>query len=194
MTRILRAVRTLPALERAGIVDAKLDAEAIRARARQQAEHLREQARTECERLRADAQEAGLEQGSTLIARRMLELDEAHQQRLAELESRVLELGLKAARHLVASELSIRPEAAVAIVRELLAPLRHARRVTICTHPDDCEVLQSALGQAIRTGAIELRSDARIARGGAVVQSDVGTLDARVEVRIEALAKLLSGP
>jgi flagellar biosynthesis/type III secretory pathway protein FliH len=36
-----------------------------------------------------------------------------------------------------------------------------------------------------------VESDTAIARGGCVVSSDAGTLDARVETRIDALARAL---
>jgi flagellar biosynthesis/type III secretory pathway protein FliH len=192
MTRILRAVRSGPALERAPIADARQEADAIRARARLQAEELLHQARAEQEQLRASAAREGLEQAGARVAERMLELDEAQRAALEALEPQVLELGLRAARHIVASELAIRPEAALAIVRSLLEPLRHARQVVVLAHPEDCAVLRDAFEPFSRSAQLELRPDASIERGGAVLRSDVGSLDARVDVRLEALAKLLS--
>jgi flagellar biosynthesis/type III secretory pathway protein FliH len=58
--------------------------------------------------------------------------------------------------------------------------------------PEDCAVLRDAIEPFSRSAQLELRPDASIERGGAVLRSDVGSLDARVDVRLEALAKLLS--
>jgi len=65
-------------------------------------------------------------------------------------------------------------------------------------HPDDAawlqdhpEPLNELREQHTLASSLELRSDSTITRGGCVVESSIGDLDARVETRLTLLASAL---
>lgn len=184
MTRIVRAERRGPALIPAVVADANERARAIIAQATAQADATR-----------AQALEAARAEARAELATEHLALGQAHASELAAQQRQAIELAAAIARTLVADELTARPERIAAIAAPLIARVRRARRVTLRVHPDDVATLELALAQLRERcgvhGALDVTSDTAIARGGCVVSSDAGTLDARVETRIDALARAL---
>jgi flagellar biosynthesis/type III secretory pathway protein FliH len=83
------------------------------------------------------------------------------------------------------------------MVAPLLDRLRRAHRLEIRVHPDDRAALErqlAALRGATRPSAVlQVEGDATLSRGSCVVISDVGSLDARVETQLAALARALEG-
>ena len=103
------------------------------------------------------------------------------------------------AKKLVASELQARPELIRATVEPLLARLRRAQRVTVRIHPEDRAELERMLEALRARGSqaqhaippVDLEVDAAMARGGCLLESNLGSLDARVETQLQALARAL---
>lgn len=109
----------------------------------------------------------------------------AHSQAL---ERQLVALAVQVAGRLLQSDLERKPEAIVPIVRPLLAKLTGATHITLHVHPDDLPAVEMWLhAQHAPEQGITVRGDGEITRGGCVVQSDVGSLDARVETRLDAL-------
>jgi flagellar biosynthesis/type III secretory pathway protein FliH len=69
------------------------------------------------------------------------------------------------------------------VVREGLERVRRASRVRVRVHPSDA-------AQLIELEA-EVVEDPSITRGGCVVESELGEVDARLEVRLDALARAI---
>jgi flagellar biosynthesis/type III secretory pathway protein FliH len=184
MTRVVRADRRGPAIMPAAIAGASERAHAIIARAQ-----------AEVDATRAHALEAARVEARAGLAAEHLALAQAHASEHAALERQVIELAAAIARTVVGDELVARPERIAAIAAPLIARVRRARRVTLRVHPEDAAALELSL-HALRErcgvhGTLHVESDSAIARGGCVVSSDAGTLDARVETRVDALARAL---
>ncbi|MDD9934153.1 MAG: FliH/SctL family protein [Myxococcales bacterium] len=188
MVRILRADRRGPRLLKAEVVNATVEARAILERARTEARALREQARL-------DGHVQGREEAKAELAAELTAHAHACAQALDALEPQAIEVALQAARRLVGDALEGDDGAVRDLVADLLARLRRARRVTIRIHPDDEDAARQALAlDAQREGqtrALTLESDPTLERGDCVLESDMGTIDARIETRIAALARAL---
>ena len=182
--RVIRADRRGPAVLPAQLLDARARANALLAAARQDAERMREAAR-----------EQGRQAGRAELAGELLRTTQAHEQAVAALEPQAIAIALQAAKQLLGAEVSARPEQIRAIVAPLLARLRRARTLVLRVHPDDRPALESWLQAAQARGAapaeLSLESDAALTRGGCVLRSEIGTLDARVETQLAALARAL---
>ncbi|WP_428422383.1 FliH/SctL family protein [Methylibium sp.] len=88
------------------------------------------------------------------------------------------------ARQVLRSELTTRPELVAAVAQEALAAtLASAKQVAVHVHPDDHALLSLHAGEALAARGARLVPDAAMARGGCVVDSDVGIIDASVEAR-----------
>ena len=88
------------------------------------------------------------------------------------------------ARQVVRSELSVRPALVAQVAREAVnAVLASARQITVLVHPDDHALVAGGCEDALLARGARLIAQATIARGGCRVESDAGTVDARVAAR-----------
>jgi flagellar assembly protein FliH len=91
---------------------------------------------------------------------------------------------LALARQIVRSELAARPESVAAVAQEALETLMlSARHITLRVHPDDQPLVAEGAGELLAARGARLVTDAAIARGGCVVESNIGLVDASIETR-----------
>jgi len=88
------------------------------------------------------------------------------------------------ARQIVRSEIASRPELVATVAQEALDTLlMSARQVTVRVHPDDHPLVVQGAAEALAARGARLLADASIARGGCLVESDIGVVDATVAAR-----------
>ena len=96
------------------------------------------------------------------------------------------------ARQVIRSELEARPELVARIAEEAIdALVRGARHVTVRLHPDDHALVEAGAAEAIGRSDARLIADPGVGRGGCVVESDVGLIDATIEERWRRAAALV---
>jgi len=112
-----------------------------------------------------------------------------------ESETSVIELALATAQKIVAN-LPIDAAMVEATVREALRQTEDTAEITIQLHPEDLALLrqrQSPLLDGLpESGPLRFTSSSDISRGGCVIQTRFGLIDARRETKIEQLRKSLS--
>ena len=68
-------------------------------------------------------------------------------------------------------------------------------RITVRLNPEDHAVIMAADGEfkdvVDRTKRLAFREDDTIEKGGCVVETEVGTIDAQIEVQLKAIRKAL---
>jgi flagellar assembly protein FliH len=102
----------------------------------------------------------------------------------AQAEQSAVELALALADKVLATSLELRPE----LVQELVVgALRGVaeRELVLEVHPDDVELLSGAIE------GVELVPERRVARGGCVVRTPDGEIDARIGQQLERAAEAL---
>jgi flagellar assembly protein FliH len=78
------------------------------------------------------------------------------------------------------------------IASAAIAEARGARRILIEAHPADAEALRHSLGAAVSEAqAVDIRANEALARGDLRLQTDIGTIDAKLAPRLERLAAAL---
>lgn len=93
------------------------------------------------------------------------------------------------ARQVVRSELAVRPELVAQVATDAVnAVLLSARHIRVFVHPDDLTLVKGGAGEALSARGAQLLADATLARGGCRIESDLGQIDARVQVRWEQAA------
>ena len=111
-----------------------------------------------------------------------------------ECEGALVALALEIAGKLVAGT-PIASEMVEAAVREALAQVEQQGRLTVLLHPADFELLQRANAPVLLTevGAerVSFQSSPNLSRGGCLVRTCFGILDARRETKLEALKQSL---
>ena len=88
------------------------------------------------------------------------------------------------ARQMVRSELVQRPELVAAVAQEAVETLLlSAHHITLRVHPDDHVLVAQGAAEVLAARGARLLPDAAVTRGGCVVESDIGVIDASLEAR-----------
>jgi flagellar assembly protein FliH len=88
------------------------------------------------------------------------------------------------ARQIVRSELQAKPELVAVVAQEALDTLlMSARQITVRVHPNDHPLVAEGAAETLAARGARLLADASIARGGCLVESDIGVVDASIAAR-----------
>ncbi len=88
------------------------------------------------------------------------------------------------ARQVLRAELQQHPELVATIAAEATqAVMMSARHISVHVHPLDLPLVAEGAEEALQARGARLQADPGIQRGGVMVQSDVGAIDARIGVR-----------
>lgn len=117
-------------------------------------------------------------------------------EQLAGLEHQMAEALARAAtqlaRQVVREELTTHPELVAGVAREAVASLLlSARHVTVQVHPDDLPLVAQGANDELERRGARLVANAALTRGGCIVESDVGAIDAEIESRWRRAAAAL---
>ncbi len=104
------------------------------------------------------------------------------------------ELAILIAKHLVRRELKIDPGEIVAVVRDTMQHLPvAARNPRIRMHPEDIEIVESALAIGEESRSWRMQPDPLVTRGGCIVETEASRIDASVESRLAAIVSKMFG-
>ena len=145
-----------------------------------------------------DGEELGRRQYETLANRLkdiLKSLDEAVSEHVLTLEPQLFSLLKVMVEKLVLKEVSTSPEVIKTCLREALGHVVEQTQVKIHLHPDDVEFLEEVLGELreefARIRDFEILSDPNLSRGGCLLETEFGLIDATLDRRWrEIFAKL----
>lgn len=160
---------------------------------RREAEHLMERARQRYEEEKKRGYEEGLLEGKRKITEKMLETVQKTVDYLAASEETLCSLVTDAVRKIV-GEMD-EQELIVRTVRKALVAVQHQKHVKVKVSPSDIEYVQSqveALSKEFRgIGFLEIVPDPNLDPRCCVVESEMGVVDASVEVQLRAIENAL---
>jgi flagellar assembly protein FliH len=165
-------------------------------------ELLREREEAACERGRREGEKGLSEQ---LIQQRaeiaefqhgiLDSLRRAIPQVVQETETALLRLALEAAQKIVAG-LPVNVELVEAVVREALSQVEDGTEIIVRIHPEDLALLRkhesALLAGPSEAGPLRFVASAEVARGGCLVQTRFGMIDARQATKFGQLKETLS--
>jgi flagellar assembly protein FliH len=113
----------------------------------------------------------------------------------ADVATAVARTALQLARQVLRSELQTRPELVADVASEAINSVMHsARHMAVHVHPQDLPLVAMGAEESLSARGARLQPDATVPRGGVLVHSDVGTVDARIATRwAQATAALTAG-
>lgn len=174
------------------------------AEARGEAEHLIESARAEAQMIRDSAREEGFQQGMQMgrdeaaaqtapaaqaLAVALAEIAAERERVADELEAAAVDLAIEIAQKAISGAMDVEPARVVDVVRGALRCLVERERVTILVHPEDLPLVREQVDSLVRQlGGIEhceVQEERRVPRGGAMVRSQTGEIDARITTKLE---------
>ena len=164
--------------------------------AQAEAERLIANARAHAAEIERDAREQGLREGHAMAAAEVSRLAEPLRERLvqsleevaglreaiaATAERELVRLAIEIAKKIVHREVTVDSEVALTLARVALARLHNRAVATVHLHPEDFAYVQAHCGRLGANTSIEIVEDQSIGRGGCLVQTEMGDVDARIE-------------
>ena len=149
------------------------------------------------------AREAGREEGllagraeAAQECARMKELADSYANALDNLDFRladmVMELALDVSRQVIAGELAVRPEHILDVVNLALAQMAEsAREARLILNPEDAALMRPHLEQVLDKSRLRMVEDVRIVRGGCLIETTQGDLDATLQARWRQVVQVL---
>lgn len=160
-----------------------------------EAERILAEARREADRLRAQAVSEGRERGLAAVTELLASARVASLRAQKHAESDLRTLAVAIAERILGHELTLRPDAVVDIVRQALGHLGAPREVVLRVHPDDLQALERGrprlLERCTRAQAIQFRVDPQVGRGGCILETELGSADARLPLQLQAIERAL---
>jgi flagellar biosynthesis/type III secretory pathway protein FliH len=172
--------------------------------AKTQAEALVVAAEREADRIREDARRAAIAEGYAAgradALRELAPATEALAAALAAAREREVEaaerierdavgLSITIAQKVVAGAIAVEPERVLDVIRGALRAIVERESVVLQVNPDDLELVRDSLTEiAASLGGIdhlEVQGERRVERGGALLRTSVGEVDARVQTKLE---------
>lgn len=165
------------------------------------------EARAEADQIRRQALEEGYAAGRhealealapalSALAAATEEVRAAQADTAAELERRAVELGMALASKVLAGALSVQPERVLDSVQGALRGIVERERVIVMVNPEDLEIVQGAAEELKATlGGIDhcvIEAERRVGRGGCIVRTPVGDVDARIETKLERATEVVA--
>jgi flagellar assembly protein FliH len=112
-----------------------------------------------------------------------------------EMESALIQLSLESAQKIVGG-LPINAKTVETVVREALKQVQDTADVSVQLHPDDFALLRKhkspLLKDSPETGPLRFVASAEVSRGGCIVQTRFGLVDALRETKLEQLRKAVN--
>jgi len=96
------------------------------------------------------------------------------------------------ARRIVRGELQTRPEHVAEVAQQAVnAVLLSARHIRVMVHPDDLALVAAGAAEALQARGARLLPAADVERGGCLIESDLGQIDASIATRWRQAAAVL---
>jgi flagellar assembly protein FliH len=129
------------------------------------------------------------------MAHALAEAQQLRAEAADQVEARAVELSLRLAEKVLAGTLEVQPERVVDVVRGALRCLVDRERVTVQVNTLDLELVRDAVEPIASTlggiDNIDVQEDRRVARGGALVRSAAGEVDATIETKLARAREVL---
>jgi flagellar assembly protein FliH len=155
--------------------------------------------RTLHEEARKLGYEEGQEQARAAMqqeTKRMRQLTESFGAALDSLDFRladqVLNLALDVAKQVIAGELAARPEHILEVVNLALRQMAETtREARLLLNPEDAQLVRNILNDLLDKSRLRIVEDARIVRGGCLIETLQGDLDATLQTRWRQVISVL---
>lgn len=178
------------------VVRAEQEAEDILRRAGEAAEAVRKEA--ESEGLGLGREEASREAGAKLTEA-LQTLNEAIRERkkiIRDSEAELLRLSLKIAEQIIRSEVSLHRDVCLNIVSEAINRVSDREHVIVRVNREDLEQVKKykdrIAGIVDGVKSLAIQEDAAVEAGGAIIETNLGYVDARISTKIKAIDEAFS--
>jgi flagellar assembly protein FliH len=195
------------------IVDeATVDAQQIVSQARADAMQIVEEAERNANRLEAEAKQRGYDDGMNdgraaaqaemdemmATMRGLIEMARAERHKIIEsAEPELVRLSVAIAERVLHAHVAVEPGAVLEIVRSAISRIVDRETITVRVNPADLELMREHRDQLMAMNDVDnmrLIEDQRVDRGGVVVETEAGTVDAKLTTQLREVRRLMAVP
>jgi len=177
------------------VYEASLDAKDLVAQAQERAKQILEQAERECDAIRERAKDEGRQSGLAEWNQILAKTEERAATLTKSWEENMVRLSVRVAEKIIGEQIKLQPESIVSMVSEALKGARPARRLAIQVNQEDVPYVRAQIDRlkdsASLGSQIEVVPSANLRRGGCVIDSELGIVDARLETQLKCLEEVL---
>lgn len=176
------------------VLKAEEEARKITLAANEQADHLIAEAVTEAEDIRRSAYQTGREEAVGELLEDLLAAKEKRAQALHDIEQDVLKLSLKIAEKIIGREIEKDETIRGEIILTALRQARQQEMMTVRVNAADLPLVEKMRGQIDAFGRaryLDFVADQAVKKGGCLIESASGTIDARLETQLRVFEKAL---
>lgn len=170
-----------------------LDAQAVLAHVKQDAEKYKLEVAQECEKLKELAKQEGFAEGYQKWAEHIAKIEEEIVKVRGELEKMLVPVALKAAKKIVGREIELSDNTIVDIVSNSLKAVSQHKKITIYVNKKDLDPIEAnrprlkKIFESLEVLSLRERSD--VARGGCIIETEGGIINAQLENQWAALER-----
>lgn len=124
------------------------------------------------------------------LAQTLQDLAELRREMIRQTERQMVQLALAIAKRVVRREIALDRELTRSMARLAMERLGDSTTVTVCLHSEDMAYVASGHDEWERPH-VSVVADPEVSRGGCVVESDFGFVDASVEAQFQEIARAL---
>lgn len=176
------------------IISAQDEAARILEEAENFAAEIRRKAQIDSENLRAEAYRSGTEKAVTEFEQTLLDVREIRERVWRETEQDLLRLAIRLTEKILGREIQSDKTAVADIVATALQNARQQEKLTVRVNPSDLPTIEREMENLSRSGRtqyMDFIADPRVSEGGCLIESEVGTIDARLETQLRVLERAL---
>lgn len=161
---------------------------------RQEAEGLLSQVETEFKKARENGYQEGREEGLASVTEQLVAFESMKEEFYKDAEENIIKLVMMVVEKIIGKIVHGNSDAIKAIVSQALESAL-GEKILVRLSPEDHKIVKEAESEfrnAIdKTKRITFKADDTIGQGGCVVETEIGTIDARLETQLTAIRKAL---
>ena len=137
------------------------------------------------------AYEAGYHEGMSQAVGFIVKAQSYYEQVLKENEKKLVELALRIAEKIIGESIKLEPEMVMNIVQRCMLRYKMQNNIIVKINPEDqkiCESLECTRSIVESSGgSVVFESDETIQRGGILIESESGIIDARIDTQLNRI-------
>ncbi|HEX8734233.1 MAG TPA: FliH/SctL family protein [Pyrinomonadaceae bacterium] len=183
-----------PKIVKNQILAARAEAAQILEEAEAFAAEIRREALEETSILRERAYREGMEKSLAEFEQNLLEALEIRERVWRETERDLLRLAVRLAEKIIGREIETDKKTVTEMVAAALQNARRQEKLTVRVNPSDLSLIEEEREKFLpstRARFIDFVADPRVSSGGCLIESEVGTIDARLETQLRVLERAL---
>ncbi len=186
-----------PGVVEAEVYDAHQKARDIIAAAERQAEAIVAKANAERDAVREAAVEEGRQEGLAQTTEVIVKAKQQAGRILQGGEADIVQVGLMAAERIIGKAIELDEDTLLHITAQAIEAVRQQRELVLRVNPEDGTLLRNSRKKLMdilgRTKDIAVKDDPEVQRGGCIIETEHGTVDAQLSTQLQMLELALLG-